>query len=438
MTTHRDTARALSDDALLARVASLAAHERGTIAELIAHLAEVDARKLHLASGYGSMFTYCRSVLRFSESEAYRRIEVARAARRYPVILDRLAEGAVNLTTVKLLAPHLTAENHVEALERARGRSKSEVEEIAARLAPAPDVPTSVRKMPTASAPTAASSLTALGPTALGPTAPGPMAPVTAPPGPAAAGLPAMEPPSSADAPAPTVGLASAQRAAVNASSPDRYRLQLTIDGETLELLRLAQDMSRHANPSGDEPRILKAALTLLVTQLAKTKFAASDRPRRSPQGTASDSRHVPAEVKRAVFVRDRGRCAFAGRGGRRCDERASLEFHHVRPCSEGGRPTVENMQLRRRRHNLYEWELRSTEVWRIEEEWLCRQMAARSHRRFAGAAGHAGPTDDGAAVRVAATARGRVRRFAVSHPPGSGSPVIRRASPLTSPRSTT
>src|SRR5687767_940749 len=114
---HLDRARSLPDVELLACVGTLAGRERGTTAELVAHLAELETRGLHLAAGYSSMFVYCCEALRLSEHEAYNRIEVARAARRFPVILDLLAEGAVNLTTVRLLSPHLTACNHLDVLE---------------------------------------------------------------------------------------------------------------------------------------------------------------------------------------------------------------------------------------------------------------------------------------------------------------------------------
>jgi hypothetical protein len=59
--------------------------------------------------------------------------------------------------------------------------------------------------------------------------------------------------------------------------------------------------------------------------------------------------------VKRKVWLRDLGRCAFVGTGGRRCGERAFVEFHHVRPYAVGGEASVENIQLRCRRHNAHE-----------------------------------------------------------------------------------
>jgi hypothetical protein len=59
--------------------------------------------------------------------------------------------------------------------------------------------------------------------------------------------------------------------------------------------------------------------------------------------------------VRRAVWRRDLGRCAFTGTNGRRCREWAFLEFHHVEPHAVGGGPTVANVQLRCRRHNVHE-----------------------------------------------------------------------------------
>src|SRR3954467_877846 len=95
----------LSDAALLARVSALAERERHATADLIAALVEVDARKLYLGAGCSSLFRYCTRVLHLSEQAAYTRIAAARCARRYPHVLDRLADGTATLTTVSLLAP---------------------------------------------------------------------------------------------------------------------------------------------------------------------------------------------------------------------------------------------------------------------------------------------------------------------------------------------
>jgi hypothetical protein len=325
----------LSDAELVARVKSLVARERDATAHLVAHLAELDTRDVYLREGYDSLYAYCRDALGLSEGETYNRIEVARAARRFPIILEMLAAGAVNLTAARLLAPHLTPANHREVLDSARGKKKSEIEEIVARLSLRPDVPASVRRLP-------ALRLQVF-PPAEAPSAPG---------------APALDP----AAPAPPATNVAAEplsvpRAAVTPLSPDRYKLQLTIGGDTLEKLRLAKDMLSHAIPSGDDAAVLDRALTALLVDLAKKKFADTRKPRRSRAKDAR-ARDASAAVKRAVWVRDLGRCKFIGPTGHRCNERRFVEFHHVDPYALGGEATVEKIELRCRRHNDYEGRL--------------------------------------------------------------------------------
>jgi hypothetical protein len=131
----------LSDEDLLCEVTRLAADERHATARLIASLTALDARRLYLTEGFSSLFEYCTDALRLSEHAAYDRITAARAARRFPVILDRLADGSVTLTIVRLLAPHLTDANHATLLAEAAHCSKRDVEHIVARLHPQPDAP---------------------------------------------------------------------------------------------------------------------------------------------------------------------------------------------------------------------------------------------------------------------------------------------------------
>src|SRR6266850_2768028 len=143
-------ASGLSDQDLLARIGVLAGKEREASVDLVAHLAALDARpSLYAAQGYGSLFTYCTEVLRLSEDATCNRIHAAGACRRFPVILDLLASGAMSLTSVRMLRRHLTPENYEAVLARACRRSLREIEALVAELAPRPDVPSSVRKLPT-------------------------------------------------------------------------------------------------------------------------------------------------------------------------------------------------------------------------------------------------------------------------------------------------
>ena len=107
-------------------------------------------------------------------------------------------------------------------------------------------------------------------------------------------------------------------------------------------------------------------ALTLLLHDLERTKLAHVNRPR--PAGPATPgSRHVPAAIRREIWQRDEGRCAFTGNAGR-CPERGFLELHHVIPFAEGGPTTAENLQLRCRAHNAYEAERHFGSVIQPEE----------------------------------------------------------------------
>ena len=143
-----DSVSRLSDHELLAQVRIAAAREREATARLIALLAQLDERRLYLGEGCSSLFTYCTQVLHLSEHAAYGRIEAARAARRCPGVLDLLNDGSVTLTTITLLAAHLTADNHGDLLNEAKHKSKRDVEHIVARLRPQPAVPATVRKLP--------------------------------------------------------------------------------------------------------------------------------------------------------------------------------------------------------------------------------------------------------------------------------------------------
>jgi hypothetical protein len=336
MTTNDFLSR-LSDAELLSEVKRLATIEREATADLIRSLAEVEARRLHLASGCSSMFGYCTQVLHLSEHAAYARIAAARAATRFPVVMDLLIERAITLTTVTLLGRHLTAENHAALLESARHKSKADVEMIVATLDPQPAVPSSVRKVPAPNRQAAAAvqlfaegtEANAIPPTTIS-------ASLTPPPPPPACPEPV-------------------ERALVRAIAPERYKLQVTINAETRAKLRRAQDLLRHTRRNADEAAVIDRALTVLVEQLEKVKYGRTDRPRPAAPFDPG-SRYLPAPLRREVSRRDADRCAFVGPEGR-CTETAGLQYHHRIPFADGGPTAVDNLELRCSAHNAYEAE---------------------------------------------------------------------------------
>jgi hypothetical protein len=319
----------LSDEALLARLKSLAVRERDATVELVGHLAELDGRRAHLGEGPGSLYAYCRDVLGYSEDAAWNRAATAGAVRRYPVILGWLADGSLNVTTVRMLRPVLTPENHLAVLQEARRRSKKEVEIIVRRLDPRPDVPSSIRKAP---------ATPAVAPPTLRHADEGPAAPSPAPP-----------PPVSSPAPQPP-------RPIIAPLTPERYRVQFTVTKETHDKLRRVQNLLCREIPGVDPAAIFERALDLLLKDVEKRKLAAAAKPQPA-RGSQEGSRDIPAHVVRAVWERDGGQCAFVGRSGR-CSARRFLERHHVQPFGHQGPATVDNISLRCRAHNVYESEL--------------------------------------------------------------------------------
>ena len=151
--------QSLSSADLLARTRELVKDSRCVEADLLLHLGEIDERKLYLERSFPSMFAFCVGDLRFSEGATYNRILVARAARQIPAIIHAMRSGQVHLGGLRLLAPHLTAENHLEVLAQAAGKSKREIEELVARLSPQPSIAPSVRKLPARSPTPSASAL---------------------------------------------------------------------------------------------------------------------------------------------------------------------------------------------------------------------------------------------------------------------------------------
>src|SRR5918993_1820224 len=225
--------RDISDADPLTRLSEAVARERKATAELIALLMEADDRALYLGQGCSSLYSYCTQVLHLGQHAAYSRIEAARTARTFPIVLQRLESGALNLTSVGLLRPHLTADNHVAVLDAAAHKSKYDVKKLIATLDPGPVV-------------------------------------------------------------------------------TDGYRIQLTISLETYGKLRRVQDLLRHRVPNGDIATIFDKAITLLLQETLKTKIGAT-RCARATLPIVSSGRRIPAAVRRAVWQRDGGRCAFHG-----------------------------------------------------------------------------------------------------------------------------
>src|SRR5207244_1654897 len=206
------------------------------------------------------------------------------------------------LTSVRMLSPHLTAENHEAVLARASGRRRREIEALVAELAPRPDVPSSVRKLP-----------------GVTPAAPPPLSP--APPPAIEVKPTAVMPQESASPMSAPAARPATRRPIVETTSPERYRVQFTIGKESHDTLRRVQALLRREIPDGDPGAIFDRAIALLLERVEKEKLGAATKPR-APRairpGADSQvssgrltSRHTPSHVKRSAWRSDGGQCAF-------------------------------------------------------------------------------------------------------------------------------
>jgi 5-methylcytosine-specific restriction endonuclease McrA len=318
----------LSDEALLHGLSALVAQDRGTTAAMLAHIAEVDERKLYRPAGYDSMSAYCVGKLRLCEQAARKRIFAARAARRFPAIFGSLADGRLHLSAVVMLAPYLTETTADELLAAASHKTRAEIERLLAERFPRTDVFTWVQPIPVCST----------------------------------NGTPEQRSPGNVDDPVilGTVGtqLSSGTadvRSRVSPLSSQSYEVQYTMGQHAHDLLSAAQELLSHEIPSGDVAQVVERALEIAVPLLQKRKFAATANPR--PCGVSHNPRHIPADVMRAVWERDGGRCTFVSESGHRCESHRRLEFDHVLEVARGGEATVEGLRLRCRAHNQYQAE---------------------------------------------------------------------------------
>ena len=352
--------REVPDDELLQRLRELVRQSRRVEADLVAHIGEVDERRLFARQAFPSMFVYCTQALHLSEAEAYRRITVARAARTHPGLLGMLRDGRLHLSGMALLVPLLTPQNRDSILARATHRSRRDIEELVAELRPRPAAPSGMRKLPDtrrgregremstdstvdpaqpATAELFPGTVRVVGRSPVGTVAPTVSAAGVGPEASLALLLPAR--------PRPAV---------VEPLAPARYKVQFTASAELHDKLERLQALLRTQVKDGDLGAIIELAVTQTLERLEAKRFAKAVSPRKTlPEtDTAPASRHIPAAVRRAVRQRDEDRCRFVDEHGRRCSERHRLEFHHRHPFGMGGDHSPGNISLMCAAHNRH------------------------------------------------------------------------------------
>ncbi|HET9554630.1 MAG TPA: HNH endonuclease signature motif containing protein [Anaeromyxobacteraceae bacterium] len=346
------TAPALLADAALAhRLAELAGDERAVQVEFLHHLAEYDRREAWLAAGYGSLWAYCRNALHLREGAAWRRIQAMRALRRLPDLAAPLRDGRLCLTTVALLDPILTEANAAELVSRTAYKSKAEVEQFVVALRPRAAPKDGVRRLPERDATATALVLPSPEPAS---------SPGVSSSSPELLALRAPAPETLVPAPA-----SATTRPTVRPVAAETWSLRVTVDAAFKEELDRLTELLSHKVPGGDLAAVLREAVQCAIEKHGKrrgavgpvrkpTKKAPASPPASPPASTpaSAEREHVPAEVRRQVWKRDGGCCAWIGPDGHRCGSRWRLEVDHIVAAALGGPATAENLRLTCARHN--------------------------------------------------------------------------------------
>ena len=315
--------RKLSDSDFIDQMESNAGIEHSSTIKMLHFINDLERRKLFLDLGYSSVFDYCVRRIKYSSSQAGRRIQAARCCRRYPEFFGHLRTREVCLMTVAMIEPVITDDNKDDIIQRVRGASRREVERLLFEYRPPAALRDRIRYVQ----------------------------------------VPRSEP--------RNIDAALLDRRCARAV-PEVWRDPVPTEEKVFvqfladdEFLRLFEEV-RNLVPDGGDlafADLMKVVLTEYRDRhspAARHERRQAKRREESPDShrwewknaQGEKSRHIPDEIRDEVFVRDGGQCSFVGWNGTRCQCRKGLQIDHIRPFAVGGTHELSNLRLLCGAHN--------------------------------------------------------------------------------------
>jgi 5-methylcytosine-specific restriction endonuclease McrA len=320
--------KGISNAELISKLKKLVAHEQDLTLKILPHLAEVERRGLYLEKGYSSLFEYCRSEFGYSDASAWRRSSAAIAICKCPQAWELLKSKRVTMSALcqvyKIISPGL--------LTSICGKSKTEIEIIIAALRPRSVHPDRSKPVmvPKKIAPNKVSSLGSA-------TAPNTGVPVS------------------------SKNLTSLRREVkltnVTLSFEQKWKVEGVVSQRVYEKLQQCKKLLSCKYPEGVDYDTLFDELTEVFLNIKHPERRVQKRTKRVRQAHSktTNTRHIPADIKQAVWKRDKGKCTFVGSNGKRCNSEHNIQFdHHPVPFARGGPSTVNNLRLLCAKHNRY------------------------------------------------------------------------------------
>ena len=345
----------LSTEALTNSAEKLVRAEKRNVALLIAHIAEMSRRKTYLECGYKNLFDYCVTRLRLSEGSVALRIQVANVSRRFPQLLQSLAENHISLTVAGHLAPHLHEDNVEKLLLDCAGMTKRTVDEYLVALRPKPVFNPSIRKRPSPVEKTKVAE--------------------------SKGQQEAMREREQSKPPCPSPFVEEAPRPRPTNSSPnllepaqpDRFNFRFSADRNFKEKFERLAEVLGVENPLKHMAEILERAVDISLEKkdpkkkrerrLERERAKAAPREPSRPdeiwiqpeRKDRAESRYIPTEVRERVFERAGYQCQYRSADGTRCSARTRLEIEHERPFAIYHSHEERYLRALCKRHNRFE-----------------------------------------------------------------------------------
>ncbi|MEK7790755.1 MAG: HNH endonuclease signature motif containing protein, partial [Deltaproteobacteria bacterium] len=311
-------------------------------------------RRLYAKEGYSSLFNYLRERFHYSESSAYRRIQAAKMTLIFPEVLGLIEKGKVNLTTLSLIEPHVSKENVGAIVAQVIAKSKRETEAIldSQFLTQRETVRDKIRRLPVFED---KRRVEAIGQEKSPPPVRGgefllPLANTT---------------PKSQTAQIYTAsGGSNFEESKTELVARRRVKIEFCADEGLAGKIERAKEILRHKFPEGKFEDIFNQALEDMLEKRDPMRKVERLEKRKSENGLRCGSepeksekflsRYIPQEIKRKVWERDGGQCAYESPNGKRCNEKGFLQLDHVEPFALGGKSTEENLRILCAQHNRW------------------------------------------------------------------------------------